>query len=79
MSTDALSSVLQSLLRLPREQATVEFKSNWEMPSDIGQYISALANAAALQGHNRAPAPIWTPCCSPSCLMCCKTSKGRTK
>ncbi len=54
MSTDALSSVLQSLLRLPREQATVEFKSNWEMPSDIGQYISALANAAALQGHNRA-------------------------
>lgn len=54
MSTDALLSVLESLLRLPREQATVEFKSNWEMPSDIGQYISALANVAALQGHNRA-------------------------
>ncbi|MDO8770109.1 MAG: ATP-binding protein [Burkholderiaceae bacterium] len=54
MSEDALLAVLERLLRLPREQATVEFKSNWEQPSDIGQYISALANVAALQGHDRA-------------------------
>jgi ATP-dependent DNA helicase RecG len=54
MNSDALNSVLESLLRLPREQATVEFKSNWEQADDIGQYISALANAAALHGHDRA-------------------------
>lgn len=54
MNDDALKSVLESLLRLPREQATVEFKSNLERAEDIGQYISALANAAVLQGHERA-------------------------
>lgn len=54
MSTDALLPVLESLLRLPREQSTVEFKTNWSLPSDIGQYISALANAAALHGTDRA-------------------------
>lgn len=54
MNDDALKSVLESLLRLPREQATVEFKFNWERAEDIGQYISALANAAVLQGHERA-------------------------
>lgn len=54
MNDDALKSVLDTLLCLPREQATVEFKSNWERAEDIGQYISALANAAALNGHDRA-------------------------
>lgn len=54
MNSDALNSVLESLLHLPREQATVEFKTNWEQADDIGQYISALANAAALHGHDRA-------------------------
>lgn len=54
MSTDAMLSVLENILRLPREQTTVEFKSNWELPSDIGHYISALANAASLHGHNKA-------------------------
>lgn len=53
MKEDALRDVLENLLRLPREQATVEFKSNWENPADIGQYISALANSASLQGHDR--------------------------
>lgn len=54
MSEDAMLVVLESLLRLSREQATVEFKANWEQTQDIGQYISALANTAALQGHDRA-------------------------
>lgn len=54
MTEEALLAVLENLLSLPREQATVEFKSNWELPSDIGQYISALANSAALNGHDRA-------------------------
>ncbi len=54
MNEDALLDVLKGLLHLPREQATVEFKSNWESPQDIGQYISALANSATLAGHERA-------------------------
>lgn len=44
---------LQKLLNLPHEQATVEFKSNLDKPEEIGQYLSALANAAALEGHDR--------------------------
>lgn len=46
--------ILQKLLRLPREQSTVEFKSNLNEPKEIGQYLSALANIAALDGHDRA-------------------------
>ena len=45
--------ILQKLLCLPREQSTVEFKSNQNEPKDIGQYLSALANVAALDGHDR--------------------------
>lgn len=44
---------LQKLLSLPREQTTVEFKSNLNEPKDIGEYLSALANVAALDGHDR--------------------------
>ncbi len=54
MASDALLNTLATLLRLPREQGTVEFKSNLVEPEDIGQYLSALANTAALQGHGRA-------------------------
>ena len=54
MASDALLNTLATLLRLPREQGTVEFKSNLVVPEDIGQYLSALANTAALQGHDRA-------------------------
>lgn len=54
MREESLLIELEKLLRLPREKATVEFKSNWELPQDIGQYISALANSAALNGHDRA-------------------------
>ncbi len=46
--------VLQTLLTQPRERTTIEFKSNWDHADDIGEYISALANAAALEGHERA-------------------------
>ena len=31
-----LSNTLNQLLSLPRETATVEFKSNWDYPEDIG-------------------------------------------
>jgi ATP-dependent DNA helicase RecG len=49
-----LLDTLAMLQRLPREQGTVEFKSNLAEAEDIGQYISALANTAALHGHERA-------------------------
>lgn len=54
MSTHPLLATLDALRQLPREQATVEFKSNLADPREIGEYLSALANAAALQGHERA-------------------------
>jgi ATP-dependent DNA helicase RecG len=54
MSQPALLDTLERLLSLPREAATVEFKSNLEHSEEIGQYISALANAAVLEGHDRA-------------------------
>jgi len=54
MESAALLDTLTALLHLPREQGTVEFKSNLVDADDIGQYLSALANTAALQGHDRA-------------------------
>jgi ATP-dependent DNA helicase RecG len=54
MDPTTLLDTLSTLLRLPREQGTVEFKSKLVEPEDIGQYLSALANTAALQGHDRA-------------------------
>jgi ATP-dependent DNA helicase RecG len=54
MDSAALLAILSGLLHLPREQGTVEFKASLDVPEDIGQYISALANTAALQGHERA-------------------------
>ena len=54
MDLPALHDTLSTLLRLPREPATVEFKFNLDDPEDIGQYLSAMANTAALQGHDRA-------------------------
>lgn len=54
MSDPSMLAVLQDLLAQPRERSTMEFKSNWDQAEDIGEYISALANAAALEGHERA-------------------------
>lgn len=49
-----LLETLFELLDLSRETETVEFKSNLDEPREIGEYISALANAAALSGRDRA-------------------------
>lgn len=58
MSMSRTGSYLQSLVRelckLPRETEWVEFKLNNENPQEIGEYISALANAAALVGKTHA-------------------------
>jgi predicted HTH transcriptional regulator len=45
-----LASLVNELRALPRETEWVEFKVNQAEPQEIGEYISALANSAALAG-----------------------------
>jgi len=54
MNQLTLLGILRGLLLLPREEGTVEFKSNLNEPKEIGEYISALANTAALHEQDRA-------------------------
>ncbi|MDG2989391.1 putative DNA binding domain-containing protein [Candidatus Synechococcus calcipolaris G9] len=49
MSEENLCFLLESLVSLPHETEWVEFKVNNADPEDIGQYLSALSNSAALQ------------------------------
>lgn len=53
-SREYLLSLLKELLRLPNETEWVEFKKNNDKPDTIGEYISALANSAALLGKQSA-------------------------
>lgn len=50
MTEEALQTLLEELCRLPEETEWVEFKSNWDKKEDIGEYLSALSNAATLLG-----------------------------
>lgn len=54
MENESLLELLERLRHRPQEGVTVEFKSNLNEPGEIGQYISALANSAALDGESRA-------------------------
>ncbi len=45
-----LIELIQELRKLPKETEWVEFKVNDESPEHIGEYLSALANSAALAG-----------------------------
>lgn len=45
-----LRSLLKELASFPKETEWVEFKHNGIRPEDLGEYISALANSAALLG-----------------------------
>jgi ATP-dependent DNA helicase RecG len=45
-----LLGILAELRKLPRETEWAEFKHNNAEPDEIGEYLSALANAAALTG-----------------------------
>lgn len=47
---DYLVSILHELRALPQETEWVEFKVDFAEPQAIGEYISALANSAALAG-----------------------------
>lgn len=51
---EKLNSLVQSLCNLPNETEWVEFKKDNSDSSEIGEYISALSNSAALNGKNRA-------------------------
>ena len=48
MGTPQQDQLLRSLLALPRETEWVEFKVNDCEPEEIGEYLSALSNSAAL-------------------------------
>ncbi|AKS43216.1 ATP-binding protein [Wenzhouxiangella marina] len=48
--SEYLASLIRELCALPRETEWAEFKVNDAEPQAIGEYISALANAAALAG-----------------------------
>lgn len=54
MSTAPTQSYLDGLVaelrKLPKETEWLEFKQNYSNPEDIGEYISALGNMAALHG-----------------------------
>jgi predicted HTH transcriptional regulator len=49
-----LDSLLGSLVSLPRETEWIEFKHNDGRPEEIGEYISALSNAATLHDKEAA-------------------------
>ncbi len=46
------TNIVQNLLDYPREQEWFEFKANWFEPNGLGEYISALSNAAAFHGQD---------------------------
>lgn len=54
MDQAAWIALVDQLRAQRREGSTVEFKANWERPGDIGEYLSALANAAVLERHDHA-------------------------
>lgn len=54
MDQAALVALVDQLRAQGREASTVEFKSSWDLPRDIGEYLSALANAAVLERHDHA-------------------------
>ena len=51
---DYFRGLVRTLCNLPHETDWVEFKVNYRKPQAIGEYISALANAAALHGKHHA-------------------------
>jgi ATP-dependent DNA helicase RecG len=51
---DYLAGLVRELVKLPNEEPWVEFKQNNAEPQMIGEYLSALANAAALNGKAHA-------------------------
>lgn len=42
--------IINELLQFSKEKEWSEFKENWFQPVTLGEYVSALSNAAALVG-----------------------------
>ena len=53
-SQEYLVGLVNELRKLPKETGWVEFKENVANPDDIGEYLSALSNTAALKGKANA-------------------------
>lgn len=53
MSAEELTALLDRLRHEPRETEWLEFKENHYEPQVLGEYLSALANAACLAGKPR--------------------------
>jgi ATP-dependent DNA helicase RecG len=53
-SVDYLQGLVTELRKLPAETGWVEFKENNSNPEEIGEYLSALSNSAALHGKTYA-------------------------
>jgi ATP-dependent DNA helicase RecG len=53
MNTAELTALLDRLRAEPRETEWLEFKANRYEPQALGEYLSALANSACLQGRPR--------------------------
>jgi predicted HTH transcriptional regulator len=56
-SADYLASLVHELCKLPNETEWLEFKFNNDKPDEIGEYLSALANSAALSGKAHGYSP----------------------
>lgn len=54
MNTDKLRAKLDELRKLPKETEWVEFKHNYVLHEEIGEYISALSNSACLHDKKNA-------------------------
>jgi len=53
MNTQELTALLDRLCNEPHETEWLEFKENQYEPQLLGEYLSALANAACLAGKQR--------------------------
>ena len=47
-------NIVKELGSYPAEREWFEFKHNWFEPEQLGQYISALSNSAAMEGRSKA-------------------------
>ena len=48
------NSIITTLIQYPLEEEWFEFKENWFIADELGEYISALANSAAILGKKEA-------------------------
>ena len=58
MSNMSPPDLLKRLLSQPRETEWIEWKENNCRPEDIGEYLSALSNSAALHRQDSVKSPI---------------------